>query len=489
MTFRKVRLNIISLMISLLLIYSSAALALASYQTEELYKPSGISRSSVDFLTKTGDAMAEIAKVAMPAVVNIATVKTEKTADAPRNPLLDDPFFRRFFGDRFKHPDAPRERKSSSLGSGVIVSQDGYILTNNHVIRNADKIQVLLSDKRQFTGKVIGNDPKTDLSVIKIDADNLSFLNLGDSDDLKIGEIVLAIGNPYGLNQTITMGIVSAVGRANVGIADYEDFIQTDAAINPGNSGGALVNVRGELVGVNTAIFSTSGGYQGIGFAIPSNMAKSVLTSLITKGKVVRGWLGVSIQAITPELAQQFGLEKDYGTLVADVIENSPAEKGGFMRGDVIIELNGKEVDEPYNMRNMVASTAPGEEVTFKVIRDSTIISLLVTIGELPSEIQKTPTEFQNALNGISVQNLNPDIYRQLNLPEKIRGVVITDIESDSSAASALIPGDVILEINRKAISGLEDYENIVSRIKPEQDILLLVYRRGSTIFVTISAK
>jgi serine protease Do len=489
MTYRKLRLNIISLMISFLLIYSSAALALASYQAEELDKPSGISRSSVDFLEKTGDAMAEIAKVAMPAVVNIATVKTEKVADGPRNPLLDDPFFRRFFGDRFKHPDTPRERKSSSLGSGVIVSPDGYILTNNHVIRNADKIQVLLSDKRQFTGKIIGSDPKTDLSVIKIDADNLSFLNLGNSDYLKIGEIVLAIGNPYGLNQTITMGIVSAVGRANVGIADYEDFIQTDAAINPGNSGGALVNVRGELVGVNTAIFSTSGGYQGIGFAIPSNMAKSVLTSLITKGKVIRGWLGVSIQAITPELAQQFGLEKDHGTLVADVIENSPAEKGGFMRGDVIIEFDGKEVDEPYNMRNMVASTSPGEEVTFKAIRDGRIVSLLVTIGELPSEIQKIPTEFQNALNGISVQNLNPDIYRQLNLPEKIRGVVVTDIESDSSAASVLVPGDVILEINRKAISSLEDYENIVSRIKPEKDVLLLVYRRGSTIFVTISAK
>jgi serine protease Do len=476
-------------MISLVLIYSSAALAMASYQAKELYKPSGISKNSVDFLTKTGDAMAEIAKVAMPAVVNIATVKTEKAAEGPRNPLLDDPFFRRFFGDRFRHPDTPRERKSSSLGSGVIVSPDGYILTNNHVIRNADKIQVLLSDKRQFTGKIIGSDPKTDLSVIKIDADNLSYLNLGDSDNLKIGELVLAIGNPYGLNQTITMGIVSAVGRANVGIADYEDFIQTDAAINPGNSGGALVNVRGELVGVNTAIFSTSGGYQGIGFAIPSNMAEAVLDSLITKGKVIRGWLGVSIQGITPELAQQFGLKKDYGTLVADVIENSPAEKGGFMRGDVIIELDGKEVDEPYNMRNMVASTNPGEDVTFKVIRNGRVVSLQVTIGELPSEVQKTPTEFQNALNGISVQNLNPDIYRQLNLPEKIRGVVVTDIESDSSAASALVPGDVILEINRKAISSLEDYESIVSSIKPEQDVLLLVYRRGSTIFVTISDK
>jgi serine protease Do len=283
------------------------------------------------------------------------------------------------------------------------------------------------------------------------------------------------------------MGIVSAVGRANVGIADYEDFIQTDAAINPGNSGGALVNARGELVGINTAIFSTTGGYQGIGFAIPSNMARTVMDSLIDTGKVVRGWLGVSIQSITPELAEQFQLEKDVGTLVADVVENSPAEKAGLMRGDVIIEFDGKQVDEPYNLRNMVASTHPGEKAEMTVIREGELLSLMVEIGELPSDDQKVPTKYENVLRGVSVQSITPDINRQLNLPEKIRGVVVSDVETGSPAEARLLPGDVILEINRKAISGIEDYESIVSAIDPESDVLLLVFRRGSTIFVTIN--
>jgi serine protease Do len=285
------------------------------------------------------------------------------------------------------------------------------------------------------------------------------------------------------------MGIVSAVGRANVGIAEYEDFIQTDAAINPGNSGGALVNAKGELIGINTAIFSTTGGYQGIGFAIPSNMARSVMDSLITKGKVIRGWLGVSIQGITPELAEQFNLEKDYGTLIADVVEGSPAESGGLLRGDVIVEFNGKEVNEPYNLRNMVSSTPPGEEVEFKVIRDGEILTVPVTIREIPSEEQRASTDYKNALRGINVQELSPDIYNKLNLPDKIRGVVVTEIETGSPSESRLIPGDVLLEINRRAISNLEDYETIVSKIKPDRDVLLLVFRRGSTIFVTVSGE
>jgi serine protease Do len=464
MLFKRIKYRCATYAISLALLSISCTLAFASYQPGVYEQTPKISRESIDFLTKTGQAMAEISEAVKPAVVNISTVRTEKISESPLSPFFNDPFFRKFFGDQFRHREIPRERKTASLGSGVIVSSDGYILTNNHVIKNADKIKVLLSDKREFIGKIVGSDPKTDLSVIKIDAENLTTIPLGNSDDLKVGELVLAIGTPYGLNQTITMGIVSAVGRANVGIADYEDFIQTDAAINPGNSGGALVNVRGELIGVNTAIFSTTGGYQGIGFAIPSNMAKTVMSNLIEKGKVVRGWLGVSIQAITPDLAQQFQLEKDYGTLVADVIENSPAEKAGLMRGDVITEFNGKEVEEPYNLRNIVASTPPGTEVAMKIIRDGEIETLTVTIGDLPVEAQKTPTEFENALKGVSVQNLTPDIYRQLTLPEKIRGVVVTDIESLSPAETRLMPGDVILEIN-------------------------LVFRRGSTIFVTISGE
>lgn len=489
MTFKIMKLNWAIFIVSFLLVSSTAVLALASYPSVEYDQETEISRESVDFLTKTGQAMAEIAEAVRPAIVNISTIKTEKVSDAPLSPFFDDPFFRRFFGDRFQHRETPRTRKALSLGSGVIVSSEGYILTNNHVIKNADQIKVLLSDKREFTGEIIGRDPKTDLAVIKIDAENLPTIKMGDSDALRVGEIVLAVGSPYGLNQTITMGIVSAVGRANVGIADYEDFIQTDAAINPGNSGGALVNAKGKLVGINTAIFSTTGGYQGIGFAIPSNMVKTVMASLIEKGKVVRGWLGVTVQSITPGLAEQFGLEKDYGTLVADVVENSPAEKAGLMRGDVIIGLNGKEVEEPYNLRNLVASTQPGEEIELQIIRDGSIKKLTVTVGELPSETQKTPTVFENALKGVSVQNLTPEISGQLNLPDKIRGVVVTDIEQGSPAETALMPGDVILEINRKAMSNIEDYETIVSKIKPDADVLLLVFRRGSTIFVTISGE
>jgi serine protease Do len=375
-----------------LLLILFLSLVSVGLQSDVHAQASNISKDSVDFLTKTGQAMAEVADAVKPAIVNIATMKTERVTRTPSNPFLDDPFFRKFFGDRFGQQERPRERKSMSLGSGVIVSSDGYIMTNNHVIRDADKIKVRLSNKKEYAGKVMGTDPKTDLAVIKINAENLSTLKMGNSDELRVGELVLAIGNPFGLNQTITMGIVSAVGRANVGIADYEDFIQTDAAINPGNSGGALVNVKGELVGINTAIFSTTGGYQGIGFSIPSNMVKIVMRSLIERGKVIRGWLGVSVQGITPELAQQFGLEKDYGSLVANVVEDSPAEKAGIMRGDVIIEFGGKPVDEPYHLRNIVASTLPGDEIEIKVIRDGETEVFTVTIGDLPSAEEKKPS-------------------------------------------------------------------------------------------------
>jgi serine protease Do len=485
LTYQKRKPHLIIL--TLIIIINMAVTGFVGVQSAASAMASRLSDDSADFLTRTGEALAEVVETVSPSIVNISTTRTEQMMDTPLSPFFNDPFFRKFFGDQFRHREAPRKRKSMSLGSGVIVSSDGYILTNNHVIKDADKIKVVLSDKTEYVGEVKGRDPKTDLAVIKINAKDLPTLKMGDSDKLKVGEFVLAVGNPYGLNQTITMGIVSAVGRANVGIADYEDFIQTDAAINPGNSGGALVNARGELVGVNTAIFSTTGGYQGIGFAIPSNMARTVMDSLIDTGKVIRGWLGVSIQSITPELAEQFQLEKDVGTLVADVVENSPAEKAGLMRGDVIIEFDGKQVDEPYNLRNMVASTHPGEKAAMTVIRDGELLSLMVEIGELPSDDQKVPTKYENVLRGVSVQSITPDIYRQLNLPEKIRGVVVSDVETGSPAEARLLPGDVILEINRKAIAGIEDYEAIVSEIDPDSDVLLLVFRRGSTIFVTIN--
>lgn len=451
---------------------------------------SGISEESVNFLTKTGRAMAEVSEAVKPAIVNVSTTRTQKITENPFAPYLDDPMFRKFFGDRFENQRIPKERKTASLGSGVIVSSEGYILTNNHVVKDADEITVLLSDKREFKGKVIGSDTKTDIALIKIEAKDLPHIAWGDSDKLKVGEIVLAIGNPFGLNQTVTMGIVSAVERVNMGIADYVDFIQTDAAINPGNSGGALVNAKGELVGLNTAIFSTSGGYQGIGFAIPSSMANMVMQSLITKGKVIRGWLGVSIQPITPELALQFKLKSEEGSLVADVIEGGPAEKAGIIQGDVIVEFNGEKVSDPHNLRNAVAKTPPGEVVKITVIREGLTKTLMLTIAELASETpQKEGAVVNNAMRGVMVQNITPEIRKQLTLPEKIRGVVISGIGDGSPAETKLIPGDVILEINRKATGSIADYEKIATQIKPDENVLLLVFRKGASIFVTLSGE
>jgi serine protease Do len=443
-----------------------------------------ISKESVDLLTRIGQATAEVVDAVRPTVVNISTTRTVKVQGGG-NPFFDDPVFRRFFGDQFR---APKERKASSLGSGVIVDSNGYILTANHVIQGADEIKVTLADKREFQGKIIGTDSMTDVGVIKIEATNLPAIQLGDSGKLRVGETVLAIGSPYGLSQTVTMGIVSAVGRANVGIADYEDFIQTDAAINPGNSGGAMVNVKGELVGINTAIFSTSGGYQGIGFAVPTSMAKTVMASLIQKGKVIRGWLGVTIQNLTPELAKQFELKSENGVLVGDVIEGSPAEKAGLQRGDVIVAFDGKKIEDPNQIRNMVAKIEPGGEVEATIIRNNQEMKKKITISELPSDMQKpSPGAYDNLLKGITVQDLNPEIYDKFSIPKKVTGVVITDIPEDSPAAGALVQGDIIQEINRKKISNIKDYEKVVSRIKSETDILLFVYRGGTSVYITLS--
>lgn len=443
-----------------------------------------ISKETIEILSKVGQATAEIVDAVKPGVVNIATTRTIKTQGG-FDPFFDDPFFRRFFGDRFK---APKERKSSGLGSGVIVDSNGYILTANHVVQGSEEIKVTLSDKREFKGKVVGSDAMSDIAVIKIEASNLPVVKMGDSSKLRVGETVLAIGSPYGLSQTVTMGIVSAVGRANVGIADYEDFIQTDAAINPGNSGGALVNVRGELVGINTAIFSTSGGYQGIGFAVPTSMAKAVMDSLINKGKVVRGWIGVAIQNLTPELAKQFNLSEDKGVLIGDVVEDGPADKAGLQRGDVIIEFDGKKIEDPNQLRNKVAVIEPGQEIGVKIIREGKTLEKKIIVGELPSEIHKPAKgAYDNSLNGVSVQNITPELIERLGLPKKIYGVIIEDIDEESPAYRVLKEGDIILEINRQKITSIKDYDKIVSKIKPGAEILLLIYRERTTIFITLS--
>ncbi|NKE70094.1 DegQ family serine endoprotease [Candidatus Manganitrophus noduliformans] len=437
------------------------------------------------------DLFIDIAKRVTPAVVNISTTRVVKGRedDDPFN----DPFFRRFFGDRpFERQGPPRQRRSQGLGSGVIVDPSGIIITNNHVVANADEVEVLLGDKREFKGKVIGSDPKSDLAIVKIDAENLPTVPWGDSDQLQVGEYVLAIGNPFGLNQTVTMGIVSAVGRANVGIADYEDFIQTDAAINPGNSGGALVNRRGELVGINTAIFSRTGGYMGIGFAVPSEMAKSIKESLVRTGKVTRGWLGVSIQEVTPQLAKEFGLKESKGALVSDVLPDSPAEAAGIERGDIVLGIDGKEVENTAQLRKWVAGAPVGEKIRLTLFRDKKEKEIELSLGEQPQEVAQAGGGEEaetSALKGAQVRNLTPEAAREMNLPKGLQGVVISRVEAGSLAEEAgLRAGDVILEVNRTAVRNTREYEKALSGLKKEQSALLLVHRGGNTLFVTLDA-
>jgi len=443
-----------------------------------------VSQDTIKFLGKLSDALAEVADVVRPSVVNISTTSTVTMEENPEGDLFNDPFFRRFFGDQFGHQK--RKYKSAALGSGVIVSESGYILTNNHVVKGADDIKVILSDKREFKGKIVGTDPRTDLAVIKINAKDLPAAKLGDSSKLKPGDIVLAVGTPFGLNSTITMGIVSAVGRSNVGIADFEDFIQTDAAINPGNSGGALVNTNGEVVGINTAIFSTSGGYMGVGFAIPSDMAKTVMDSIIKHGKVVRGWLGVSIQDLTPDIAKSLGIKQQTGALVADVVKDSPAEKAGLKRGDVVISLNGKPVEDSTSLRNMVSAAAPGKSVELKIIREGKEQSVAVTLAEFKERKAVKKVEYNNVLKGLTMQELTASLREQIGVPENMNGVVITDIGADSPAQGILQAGDVVLEVNRHDIKNLSDYDQLVSKIGEKDSVLLLIYREGGTIYITL---
>ncbi|HET7438263.1 MAG TPA: DegQ family serine endoprotease [Nitrospira sp.] len=437
----------------------------------------------------------EIAKMVKPAVVNIAASRSGKSGDGPQSSPFDDPFFRRFFGDEFFKRDQPhRERKERGQGSGVIVDPNGLIITNNHVVNKADEIRVFLSDKREFKGKLIGTDTKTDIAVVKIDATGLSTIPLANSDQLEVGEFVLAVGSPFGLTQSVTMGIVSAVGRASMGIAEYEDFIQTDAAINPGNSGGALVNVRGELVGINTAIFSQSGGNMGIGFAVPSNLARSIMDQLVKGGKVVRGWLGVAIQELTPELATQFGLSDTKGVLVSDVMDDSPAKKAGFERADVITEYDGKPMDSPTHLRNAVAQTPIGRKVPIKLIRDKKTKTIDVTIVEQPKSLGQSGSEDNGestaptgVLSDLDVRELNEELASRYGIKTTERGVVIVRVKPGSTAEDVGVrEGDIVLEVNRKPVTSIKSYERAVSGLAKDQAVLLLLKRKGQTIYLTL---
>ena len=443
----------------------------------------------------SGKNFVEIAKSVKPAVVNIAATRSGKSGEGPHGSPLEDPFFRKFFGDEFFKRGAPqREPKERGQGSGVIVESNGFIVTNNHVVNKADEIRVFLSDKREFKGKLIGTDAKTDIAIVKIEATGLPTIPWADSDQLEVGEYVLAVGSPFGLTQTVTMGIVSAVGRASMGIAEYEDFIQTDAAINPGNSGGALVNVRGELVGINTAIFSQSGGSMGIGFAVPSNLSRAIMDQLVKTGKVVRGWLGVAIQDLTPELATQFGITETKGVLVSDVMAESPAKKSGVERADVIVEYDGKPMDSPTHLRNAVAQTPIGKKVAVKLLRDKKPKTIDVTIVEQPKSLGQ-PGEDESResaaptgiLSDLDVRELNDELASRYGLKASERGVVVVGVKSGSTAEEMGVrEGDIILEVNRKTVSSLKSYEQAASGFTKDQAVLLLLKRKGQTIYLTL---
>jgi serine protease Do len=434
-------------------------------------------------------SFADLAEKVKPAVVNISTTST---ITIPGNP------FRHFFGpdqgdqndpfgDFFKHfngqtPD--RKMKQQSLGSGFIINRDGYIITNNHVVNNADEIKVKLSDGREFKAKVIGRDSKTDLALIKISSavENLPVLALGDSEKMRVGDWVIAVGNPFGLEETVTQGIISATGRA-IGSGPYDNFLQTDAPINPGNSGGPLVNLKGEVIGINSAIIT---GGQGIGFAIPSSLAKTITTQLKEKGKVVRGWIGVTIQTVTPELAQSFGMKEAKGALVGDVVKGGPAEKAGIRTGDVIVSFDEKNVKSSSDLPRLVAETAVGKSVPITVIREAKEVHVAVKVEELTEEKIAAQSTAPVESLGMKVGDLTPQIRQQLDITEKT-GVVVMSVEQGSLAdETGIQQGDVIKEVNRKNVRNLVEYNAALGRSGTGQPVLLLVKRGKQTFFVTM---
>jgi len=435
---------------------------------------------------------APIVKQVAPSVVKITTATKSRQATLQGIPGMDNPMLRRFFGDQFDLPGMGRQMptpRQQGLGSGVLISEDGYILTNNHVVDGADQVKVTLRDAREFGAKVVGRDPKTDLAVVKVDAKDLPHLELADTDAIEVGDVVLAVGNPFGLGQTVTMGIVSATGRGNMGL-DYEDFIQTDAAINPGNSGGALVDSAGRLVGINTMIFSRSGGNLGIGFAVPANLARTVMTSLISDGKVTRGYLGAMIQDVTPTLAKEFKLKDANGALIGEVKSGSPAAKAGLQAGDIVTDYNGKQVNDRRHFRLRVADTKPGTTVALKVLRDGTPKTLNVTVRELPGEpalVNANTTAPDNGvLSDVAVGDLDAAARQQFEIPATLKGALVTQVGPDGAAAEAgLKPGDVILEINRHPVKSADEAVKLTEDAK-DKTTLLRVWSGGGSRYVVV---
>jgi serine protease Do len=439
-------------------------------------------------------SFSHVVKRVAPSVVKITTSTKARrvAADASQIPGFEHPMFRQFFGGRIPDIQQPPQ---SGLGSGVIISSDGFIATNNHVVQGADEVIVALDDGRELKARVVGRDPQTDIAVIKVEAKDLPAITFADSSQIEIGDRVLAIGNPFGIGETVTTGIVSAKSRrAGIGL-DYEDFVQTDAAINPGNSGGALVDIEGRLIGINTAILSRSGGFQGVGLAVPANLVSQVANSLVKNGKVVRGFLGVGAQDLTPTLAESLGLKGRRGALVADVQPDTPAAKAGLKTGDVITAVNGEKIEDANRLTLTVGAMAPGTKLDLEVLRDGKSQTVNVTAGERPARGNRggrdaNPEEIgandEGVLNGVSVDDLNPQMRGQLNLPARLKGAVITQVTPDSAAARAgLRAGDVILEINKQPVTSAQDAVELSAKAGDKKTLVRL-YSRGSTTYVVV---
>jgi serine protease Do len=465
-----------------------------------LFLPTGQAAAQGEDAAPPGRPLADFSAVVKQAAPAVVYLSVEKTVKAPlRNrqleEMLDDPFLRRFFGEQLEEqfrraPQKPPKQEGS--GSGFIISEDGLILTNNHVVEEADKIIVKLADKREFKASVVGTDPQSDVALIKIDGKNLPALPLGDSNLLEVGEWVIAIGSPFDFRQSVTVGVVSAKGRSGMGISEYENFIQTDAAINPGNSGGPLLNSRGQAVGINTAIFSPTGSYMGIGFAIPINMAKSIEEQLRSGGKVVRGWLGLIIQDVNDELAKSFELEKAEGILVSEVTPGSPAEKAGLKQGDVVLSLNGALLSDVADLRNRIASTKPGSTAALEIIREGRKEQVQVEIAEQPADFSKSSkmkSGFILDRMGLTLQELTPDLAERHGY-SKGQGVFISEVEPDSPAGNVgLEPGQLVEEVNQMRVRSLADLKEAVKRGKNQDQVLLRVRAGEYSRYVALRAE
>ena len=470
----------------------SAVAAPALAQVETASFPAG-GDPGVPLTTTT---FSNVADEVMPSIVVITSSRTMQNTSTPLPFGGNDPFMRRFFGNPFQDGEQPKEEEVRGLGSGVIVSADGYILTNNHVVNEADKVQVRLDRHTLLDATIVGTDPRSDLAVLKVDRTNMPALPFGNSDNVKIGEWVVACGAPFGLERSITVGIVSAKGRSNVGVTDYEDFIQTDAAINRGNSGGALINLKGELVGINTAIATQTGGSNGVGFSIPINMARYIMTSLISDGKVTRGWIGVNIENVNEKLAKGLGLPKDAtGVVISGVAAGSPADRAGLQGNDVVLKLNGHEIEDNNDLRNRVATIKPGTTVELSILRDGSMRNVSVKLDELPSNLaentgKEAPEHDEEGADspqvdrelGVSVATLTTDKARELEIKER-RGVLVTGIGPNSPAAQAgLRPDDVILEVNKKPVQSAEEFRNEVK--KTDGAPVLRILRDDNYLFI-----